>query len=113
MSQFPFKAKQATSVTPAKAYDEKKRVIRPGTAKNPVKITVQTQERHDELTALCVENQWACEIILNEEQTEDLSQLDVLKNKPASVTIEKKVGRNDPCACGSGKKYKKCCGLAG
>lgn len=24
--------------------------------------------------------------------------------------IEKKVGRNDPCSCGSGKKYKKCCG---
>lgn len=24
----------------------------------------------------------------------------------------KKVGRNDPCPCGSGKKYKKCCGLA-
>ena len=24
---------------------------------------------------------------------------------------EPKVGRNDPCACGSGKKYKKCCGL--
>lgn len=23
-----------------------------------------------------------------------------------------KVGRNDPCACGSGKKYKKCCGKA-
>ena len=23
-----------------------------------------------------------------------------------------KVGRNDPCPCGSGKKYKKCCGLA-
>ncbi|MCP5468156.1 MAG: SEC-C domain-containing protein [Deltaproteobacteria bacterium] len=23
---------------------------------------------------------------------------------------EKKVGRNDPCTCGSGKKYKKCCG---
>jgi SEC-C motif-containing protein len=23
-----------------------------------------------------------------------------------------KVGRNDPCACGSGKKFKKCCGLA-
>ncbi len=23
---------------------------------------------------------------------------------------EKKVGRNDPCPCGSGKKYKKCCG---
>jgi preprotein translocase subunit SecA len=23
-----------------------------------------------------------------------------------------KVGRNDPCVCGSGKKYKKCCGAA-
>ncbi len=26
------------------------------------------------------------------------------------VKKEKKVGRNDPCPCGSGKKYKKCCG---
>jgi len=25
---------------------------------------------------------------------------------------EAKVGRNDPCSCGSGKKYKKCCGKA-
>ena len=24
----------------------------------------------------------------------------------------RKVGRNDPCTCGSGKKYKKCCGAA-
>lgn len=29
------------------------------------------------------------------------------EHKPASS----KVGRNDPCPCGSGKKYKKCCGL--
>jgi len=26
------------------------------------------------------------------------------------VRKEKTVGRNDPCPCGSGKKYKKCCG---
>ena len=25
------------------------------------------------------------------------------------VTVQKKVGRNDPCPCGSGKKYKNCC----
>ncbi|MBC7238419.1 MAG: SEC-C domain-containing protein, partial [Chloroflexi bacterium] len=25
--------------------------------------------------------------------------------------LKKKVGRNDPCPCGSGKKYKKCCML--
>lgn len=34
--------------------------------------------------------------------------------KPTTVKSEKaeeiKVGRNDPCPCGSGKKYKKCCG---
>ncbi|MCT4631840.1 MAG: preprotein translocase subunit SecA [Firmicutes bacterium] len=30
--------------------------------------------------------------------------------KEPSVRKEKKVGRNEPCPCGSGKKYKKCCG---
>jgi hypothetical protein len=28
---------------------------------------------------------------------------------PATVHVSRKVGRNDPCPCGSGKKYKKCC----
>ncbi|RDV82122.1 preprotein translocase subunit SecA [Ammonifex thiophilus] len=33
------------------------------------------------------------------------------EEKPSrTVRREKKVGRNDPCPCGSGKKYKKCCG---
>ena len=32
-------------------------------------------------------------------------------NKPQTVRREgEKVGRNDPCSCGSGKKYKACCG---
>ena len=30
--------------------------------------------------------------------------------RPTPAKAEKKVGRNDPCPCGSGKKYKKCCG---
>ena len=29
----------------------------------------------------------------------------------STTMLIKKVGRNDPCPCGSGKKYKKCCGL--
>ena len=34
------------------------------------------------------------------------------KEQKESTTIRKpkKIGRNDPCPCGSGKKYKKCCG---
>lgn len=31
---------------------------------------------------------------------------------PASRRTTAKIGRNDPCPCGSGKKYKKCCGGA-
>lgn len=31
-------------------------------------------------------------------------------NRSKIVIKEEKVGRNDPCPCGSGKKYKKCCG---
>ena len=31
-------------------------------------------------------------------------------NNPGQATSTKKVGRNDPCPCGSGKKYKDCCG---
>ena len=27
--------------------------------------------------------------------------------------MRKEIGRNDPCPCGSGKKYKKCCGKPG
>ena len=36
-----------------------------------------------------------------------LRQLSQIEGKN---TTQKKVGRNDPCHCGSGKKYKKCCG---
>ena len=31
-------------------------------------------------------------------------------NRSKMVINDDKVGRNDPCPCGSGKKYKKCCG---
>jgi hypothetical protein len=36
-------------------------------------------------------------------------QGDVVYDKPAPVSVVK-IGRNEPCPCGSGKKYKKCCG---
>lgn len=37
---------------------------------------------------------------------------EITKAWRASKTVvkEQKIGRNDPCICGSGKKYKKCCG---
>ena len=36
-----------------------------------------------------------------------------LVGETPTVREEPKVGRNDPCPCGSGKKYKKCCGREG
>ncbi len=49
--------------------------------------------------------QW--EAIYTKEEREAL-----YKKEKSSHTIIKppKIGRNDPCPCGSGKKYKKCCG---
>ena len=37
-------------------------------------------------------------------------RLTLEQKRSRTVVKEKKIGRNDPCPCGSGKKYKKCCG---
>ncbi len=46
------------------------------------------------------------------EQSYSYSAPDQEEKKPGKTVVrkDKKVGRNDPCPCGSGKKYKKCCG---
>ena len=35
---------------------------------------------------------------------------DAIEVIPAPIRTGPKIGRNDPCTCGSGKKYKNCCG---
>ena len=45
--------------------------------------------------------------IFSEEKRKDIRKQ---YNETKIVRNEQKVGRNDPCPCGSGKKYKKCCG---
>ena len=49
--------------------------------------------------------QW--DSILTEERRKELYKE---QKKSGTVVVGKKVGRNDPCPCGSGKKYKFCCG---
>jgi len=41
---------------------------------------------------------------------EELKKLYKEQKESGTIRKGKKVGRNDPCPCGSGKKYKKCCG---
>ncbi|MGL5616305.1 MAG: SEC-C metal-binding domain-containing protein [Sarcina sp.] len=41
---------------------------------------------------------------------EKRAEIETAYKKSKTIVKEAKVGRNDPCPCGSGKKYKKCCG---
>lgn len=51
-------------------------------------------------------------VIKREQMANPTSTSGGSENSTSSGTVRKskKVGRNDPCPCGSGKKYKKCCG---
>ena len=54
----------------------------------------------------------AVEVALKREQVAKPTQTSSDGTDTANKTVRKgkKIGRNDPCPCGSGKKYKKCCG---
>ncbi|MGP4066121.1 YecA family protein [Oceanobacillus sp. M65] len=49
-------------------------------------------------------------IEIREQSESGLHPLTKPKKNQLNITSNKKVGRNEPCPCGSGKKYKKCCG---
>ena len=81
-----------------------------GTTKRPAVVRVQTEERLTEVASIFEEKGWRYTIGLEPDKSEDISDLEVLLNLPKPAVVEKKAGRNDPCPCGSGKKFKKCCG---
>ena len=65
--------------------------------------TWETAKKHDQeqrlLESICIQH-----------EIDHLNGLTIVdrENKPQPIMSEK-VGRNEPCSCGSGKKYKKCC----
>ena len=81
-----------------------------GTKKRPAVVHVQTEERMKEIASKFEENDWKFTIGLEPDKPEDITDLEILLNPPKTRIAEKKVGRNEPCPCGSGKKYKICCG---
>ena len=92
-----------------KIFDGKK-TAKLGTEKNPAVVKVQTEERVKELESVFEENGWKYIIELDPDKPEDIINLEILLNPVKTRITEKNVGRNEPCPCGSGKKYKKCCG---
>jgi SWIM/SEC-C metal-binding protein len=80
-----------------------------GTTRNPATVSVQTEKRKKELDAVFQENNWAALITCDPDKPEDISALEILSNPVQTKINEHNIGRNDPCYCGSGKKFKKCC----
>jgi SWIM/SEC-C metal-binding protein len=87
-----------------------KRTAKLGTEKNPAVVSVKTKKKQKELAAKFEANGWHYKIEVAPDEPENLADLELLLNPVITVHADKKTGRNDPCPCGSGKKYKKCCG---
>ncbi|AYH44852.1 UPF0149 family protein [Azoarcus sp. DN11] len=76
--------------------------------------TADDAEMADEDTRLqWLEQAVSClEVILGQWRALGLGESELLSVDGPAVHTPAAVGRNDPCPCGSGKKYKKCCGAA-
>ena len=81
-----------------------------GNDKRPAVVRVQTQARAGEILSLCNEHGWKVIVGIEPDKSEDISDVERLLKPSAPDKVGPKVGRNDPCLCGSGLKYKKCCG---
>jgi len=92
-----------------KIFDGKK-PAKLGTETRPAVVRVQTEERLKEVAAIFEAHGWKYTIGLEPDKPEDIFDLERLLKPPKPKIAEKKIGRNEPCPCGSGKKYKKCCG---
>lgn len=91
--------------------------------RNPVvEYRIEGFDMFDEMVTSIREDTVRLMLTLRVQREEDVKREQVAKptttsggsdgsepNRP--VRKNKKVGRNDPCPCGSGKKYKKCCGM--
>lgn len=75
-----------------------------------IAMTDAETDSSDELTALL--SKAAPDLIPNWVQTLHTACMSDSVNQFSNVpAMSTKVGRNEPCPCGSGKKYKKCCGM--
>lgn len=90
--------------------------LRNDSAYNParteaVQLTVTLEQRRAEIAELVAEHQLFADIHITEDSDseENVAELMALVNRAATLTAAKTPNRNEPCSCGSGEKYKKCC----
>lgn len=83
-------------------------MVKLGSERRPAVVRVQTQARAEEIISTCNEHGWKVIVRIEPNTPEDISDVERLTSN--AVMIDKpKVGRNEPCPCGSGLKFKKCC----
>jgi SWIM/SEC-C metal-binding protein len=80
-----------------------------GTKQHPIIVRVRTEERGRFIAQECQSRGWHYILGFESDKPEDISDFERTLNPPVPIQYEK-IGRNEPCPCGSGKKYKKCCG---
>ena len=83
-----------------------------GSEKYPLALVVTSEARKQEVEALVAEARLYGVVSLDSSEgaVESIAELTALINKKDTVKLDKLPARNEPCVCGSGKKYKKCCG---
>lgn len=89
---------QARAAAAAKAQQE-----RAAAAQEQARLDAQQAQQNQKLNVVFKREQVAKPTATSGDGTDSA-------NKTVRKTAKQKVGRNDPCPCGSGKKYKKCCG---
>ncbi len=81
-----------------------------GTSRKPAVVRVQTPARAEEMLSICDRYGWQVIVGVEPDQDEDVSDVERLMHPPEPAKASATPGRNEPCPCGSGRKYKKCCG---
>ncbi|HVB10509.1 MAG TPA: SEC-C metal-binding domain-containing protein [Bacillota bacterium] len=80
-----------------------------GTVAGPAVIRVRTLEKAEAILRVAAQHDWKVIVGVEPNKPERLEEWERLLVPPEPMRIGVKVGRNEPCPCGSGRKFKHCC----
>ena len=83
-----------------------------GTKQRPAVVRVNDPTRAQQIVDHGESMGWVVIVGVEPGKPEDVSDYERLVNPPMPVRANPKAERNSPCPCGSGKKFKRCCGVA-
>ena len=110
--KFFFKGRQDARQNDHKFGNESNANRKSGSKKYPLNLVVTSEARKQEVETLVADAQLYAEVKIDgsDGALESIKELTAVLGRKKTVSIEKVPTRNEPCVCGSGKKYKKCCG---